>query len=409
MRHDAERILLVHAYPTDEVAQTGGTIAALIAHGVAVTVLTCTRGELAAIAPDPGSEIPGDARGIGELREREARIALSTLGVTDHRFLGDPAARRHGRPPRHYLDSGSSLQELVQTRSLARVDPASLVAAPMEEVAADLDAVVRQVQPTTIIVCDGEGGELRPDHVKVYQAVLQVADYHDIPVFAANPLAGGRAIELDVLDQLELKRHALAAHRSQLSLSGSGYRTTDGREHPVGVIERFRLVPVTPAEPTPRWPEPGASFWGFIGAVLLSLFAGLMMGLITTLNHQAKFDLLGLQITVGVFMGWAAIALLLAGIRLVTDRRAYTLVAGIGVLVVVAWLALRGIGGVSFVPDNARGLFWVTMVPLAVLLSVAWPSREQLAGILRRLRGRASTRLSGIMGRIDRNQRGRAQ
>lgn len=398
MRPDSERILLVHAYPTDEVAQTGGTIAALIASGVGVTVLTCTRGELAAVAADAAQVLPGDPRGIGELREREARIALSALGVTDHRFLGDPAARRHGLPPRQYLDSGSSLQELADTKSLATIDPASLIAAPMEELLADIHAVVRHVEPTTIIVCDGEGGELRPDHIKVYQAVLQVADFQNIPVYAASPLGGvGRIVELDVFAHLEVKRLALSAHRSQLSLTENGYRTTDGREHVLSDVERFRLVPTSLPEAKPKWPEPGASLWTFLAASAAAFFAGVVVSLITTLNHQAKWDLFGAMVPVGVGLGVATLVLVLAGIRLVTDRRAYAIVAALGVVAVLVWLWLIGIGGYTFVPMNLRGIVWVITVPLTAVLAAVWPSPDQTRALFRRLRGGLAVRVGGIM------------
>ncbi|MGH3623251.1 MAG: PIG-L family deacetylase, partial [Sciscionella sp.] len=45
------RLLLVHAHPDDESLWTGGTIARYAAHGVGVTVVTCTLGEEGEVIP----------------------------------------------------------------------------------------------------------------------------------------------------------------------------------------------------------------------------------------------------------------------------------------------------------------------------------------------------------------------
>ena len=48
---DSRRLLLVHAHPDDESIGTGATMAAYAAQGAAVTLVTCTRGELGEIIP----------------------------------------------------------------------------------------------------------------------------------------------------------------------------------------------------------------------------------------------------------------------------------------------------------------------------------------------------------------------
>jgi N-acetyl-1-D-myo-inositol-2-amino-2-deoxy-alpha-D-glucopyranoside deacetylase len=57
------RLLLVHAHPDDETITNGATMARYAAEGVAITLVTCTRGErgevippaLAALASSPDS------------------------------------------------------------------------------------------------------------------------------------------------------------------------------------------------------------------------------------------------------------------------------------------------------------------------------------------------------------------
>ena len=48
---DCRRLLLVHAHPDDESIGTGATMAAYAAQGAAVTLVTCTRGELGEVIP----------------------------------------------------------------------------------------------------------------------------------------------------------------------------------------------------------------------------------------------------------------------------------------------------------------------------------------------------------------------
>ena len=81
---DGRRLLLVHAHPDDESIGTGATMAKYAAEGAAVTLVTCTLGELGEVIPPELAYLAWDSDGdlgqyrIGELgRLRRARRAGS--------------------------------------------------------------------------------------------------------------------------------------------------------------------------------------------------------------------------------------------------------------------------------------------------------------------------------------------
>jgi N-acetyl-1-D-myo-inositol-2-amino-2-deoxy-alpha-D-glucopyranoside deacetylase len=51
------RLMLVHAHPDDETTTTGATIARYVAQGVAVTLVTCSRGERGEIVDPQVAEV----------------------------------------------------------------------------------------------------------------------------------------------------------------------------------------------------------------------------------------------------------------------------------------------------------------------------------------------------------------
>ena len=120
---DGLRALFVHAHPDDEAITTGGTIAALVAAGAEVRVITCTLGEEGEVLGDALSGLVADrADQLGGYRIGELGIALRALGVDRTRFLGGAGRWRDsgmsGTPsahhPRAFVRSGD---EAVATRS----------------------------------------------------------------------------------------------------------------------------------------------------------------------------------------------------------------------------------------------------------------------------------------------------
>lgn len=265
----ARRLLLVHAHPDDETITTGGTIAAHVAAGAAVTVVTCTLGEEGEILGPELQELTSD-RGdqLGGYRMHEIAAAMQALGVSDHRFLGGP-----GR----YRDSGMigwPANEAPRAFWRAATDPL-LFAQAVD----GLVAILREVRPQVLVTYDENGGYGHPDHIMAHRVAMAAAelvsaqdaalervywitaprsaleaelvaaaelapphllrvgpdDLPSAPDGIATTVVDGSAHVRSVLD-------ALAAHATQVEVHGSCYALYDGIARHVSGREHFRRV-----------------------------------------------------------------------------------------------------------------------------------------------------------------------
>lgn len=155
------RLLLVHAHPDDESINNGATMARYAAEGARVTLVTCTLGEEGEVIPAELAHLAPDRDDtLGPYRIGELAAAMRELGVTDHRFLGGA-----GR----YRDSGMM--------GLAQNDrPDSFWQAPLDEAAAHLVEVVREVRPQVLVTYDPNGGYGHPDHIKAHRVAMRGAE-----------------------------------------------------------------------------------------------------------------------------------------------------------------------------------------------------------------------------------------
>jgi N-acetyl-1-D-myo-inositol-2-amino-2-deoxy-alpha-D-glucopyranoside deacetylase len=157
----ARRLLLVHAHPDDESITNGATMAKYAAEDVHVTLVTCTLGEEGEVIPPDLAHLASDRDDtLGEFRIGELAAAMAELGVTDHRFLGGP-----GR----YRDSG-----MMGVPHNDRAD--CFWRADLDEAAAHLVAVVREVRPQVLVTYDPNGGYGHPDHIQAHRVAMRAAD-----------------------------------------------------------------------------------------------------------------------------------------------------------------------------------------------------------------------------------------
>ncbi|MFD8571950.1 N-acetyl-1-D-myo-inositol-2-amino-2-deoxy-alpha-D-glucopyranoside deacetylase [Streptomyces sp. NPDC057694] len=164
----ARRLLLVHAHPDDESINNGATMARYAADGAHVTLVTCTLGEEGEVIPDELAHLAPDRENLlGPHRIGELAAAMKELGVTDHRFLGGP-----GR----FHDSG-----MMGAEQNAR--PGSFWSADLDEAAAQLVAVVREVRPQVLVTYDPDGGYGHPDHIQAHRVAMRAADLAAEPAF----------------------------------------------------------------------------------------------------------------------------------------------------------------------------------------------------------------------------------
>ncbi|MFI8191041.1 N-acetyl-1-D-myo-inositol-2-amino-2-deoxy-alpha-D-glucopyranoside deacetylase [Streptomyces sp. NPDC085946] len=157
----ARRLLLVHAHPDDESINNGATMARYAAEGAHVTLVTCTLGERGEVIPPELAHLTGAA--LGQHRLGELTAAMRALGVTDHRLLGGA-----GR----YADSG--MMGLPDND-----DPACFWQADVDEAAARLLEVVREVRPQVLVTYDERGGYGHPDHIQAHRVAMRAAELAD--------------------------------------------------------------------------------------------------------------------------------------------------------------------------------------------------------------------------------------
>src|ERR1022692_287729 len=203
-REPGRRLLLVHAHPDDESIGTGATMAKYAAEGVQVTLVTCTLGELGEIIPPSLAQLAAEKEDrLGEDRIGEVAAARDVLGVTDHRFLGGPGRWR---------DSG-----MMGTQ--ANGDPRCFWQADVDEAAAALLGIIREVQPQVLVTYDANGCYGHPDHIQAHRVAwrafeLAGADGPGRPArfyAPAAPDSARPATEIDATGSLGVEYYTLLA------------------------------------------------------------------------------------------------------------------------------------------------------------------------------------------------------
>jgi N-acetyl-1-D-myo-inositol-2-amino-2-deoxy-alpha-D-glucopyranoside deacetylase len=157
-------MLLVHAHPDDESIGTGATMAKYAAEGAAVTLVTCTLGELGEVIPPELAHLAFDADGgLGQYRIGELAAACAALGVTDHRFLGGAGRWR---------DSG-----MMGTPS--NDWPGCFWQADVDEAARALLAIINEVRPQVMVTYDDNGFYGHPDHIQAHRVAWRAFEMAD--------------------------------------------------------------------------------------------------------------------------------------------------------------------------------------------------------------------------------------
>ncbi|MBP9675674.1 MAG: PIG-L family deacetylase, partial [Anaerolineaceae bacterium] len=139
-------LLAVLAHPDDETFGTGGSLAHYAKQGVEVHLVCATRGEVGEV----DSELMGEFKSIGELRENELRCAAGYLGLAGVHFLGYRDSGMAGSPDNHH--------------------PQALAAADIDKVMADVVHYIRLLKPQVVITFDPIGGYMHPDHIAIHKA-----------------------------------------------------------------------------------------------------------------------------------------------------------------------------------------------------------------------------------------------
>lgn len=165
------RLLLVHAHPDDETINNGATMAAYVAQGAHVTLVTCTSGEEGEVLVPELEHLAASADDtLGLHRQTELAAAMAALGVTDHRFLGGA-----GR----YRDSG-----MMGTSANDR--PECFWRADLTEAATSLVEVIREVRPQVVVTYDEFGGYGHPDHIQAHRVATYGVALAAVPSYRVD-------------------------------------------------------------------------------------------------------------------------------------------------------------------------------------------------------------------------------
>jgi LmbE family N-acetylglucosaminyl deacetylase len=140
------KILSVLAHPDDESFGMGGTLAKYAQQGVEIHLICATRGEAGEVDP----HYMDGFESIADRRVSELLCAAEHLGLAKVHFLD-------------YRDSGMEGSEDNQ-------HPEALINAPLEQVAGEVVAYIRDFQPDVVLTFDPVGGYHHPDHIHIQKA-----------------------------------------------------------------------------------------------------------------------------------------------------------------------------------------------------------------------------------------------
>src|SRR3954470_3983990 len=170
-----QRLLLVHAHPDDESIGQGATMAKYVAEGRAVTLVTCTAGEMGEILVPELEHLAADREdGLGEHRRGEIADAMAALGVTDHRWLGGFGT---------YRDSGMKWHEDGYAIPADDVHDNAFWNADLTRAADHLVEVIREVRPQVLVTYDQFGGYGHPDHIQAHRVAMYGAALAAVPSY----------------------------------------------------------------------------------------------------------------------------------------------------------------------------------------------------------------------------------
>ncbi len=255
----------MHAHPDDESIGTGATMAKYAAEGARVTLVTCTLGELGEIIPPDLAHLLPDE--LGQHRIGELGRACQALGVTDQRFLGGA-----GR----YRDSG--MMGLPDND-----DPQCFWQASVDEAAAQLAAIIREVAADVIVTYDANGFYGHPDHIQAHRVAWRAwelagesAKFYatamprsalvgavELPEDSWFQRAGDLSVsvpddqvttEIDATGYLDAKIAAMRAHETQITVDGEFFALSNDLGQRVLATEYYTLLagPRGPGHPYER-------------------------------------------------------------------------------------------------------------------------------------------------------------
>ncbi|GAA1470212.1 DUF6113 family protein [Microbacterium thalassium] len=116
------------------------------------------------------------------------------------------------------------------------------------------------------------------------------------------------------------------------------------------------------------------SSWARFATWAVSLIVGAVYGVAGTIAHSYEIGWFPL----GLILAAIGCAALLMAVRLLAADRWAALAAGLGMMGTTLMFSGEGPGGSVVVPQNTIAMVWTLLVPLLVVVTVAWPERMRV-------------------------------
>ncbi len=180
------RLLLVHAHPDDETINHGATVAAALAAGHQVDLVTCTRGEEGeVIGAEHAHRVSGLEDTLADVREAELAAALAVLASASpdgaavaHHWLDalPPAAGSPVRSWGRFRDSGMVVLPGGRAAVPPDVRPECFAVADLDEAASRLAGLLVRRRPHVLLTYGAHGGYGHPDHVMAHRVAVRALE-----------------------------------------------------------------------------------------------------------------------------------------------------------------------------------------------------------------------------------------
>ncbi len=340
---DPKRLLIVHAHPDDESLFTGHVIADRLAKGAEVFVLTLTRGERGRVKLQELKALEGNLPAMGAFRANELREAYAAYGEVKHAFAGTRA----------YLDSGMRIGSFGKPKRKKRLDEMALAAVSTSVIAEDIMKVMKDFKPDALLTYNRKGGFGHPDHKVAHEATAMAARLW-------NGKKMGRPVDFWVIAEpreafdaeigdaktAQVKKRALEAHASQVSISNETYSVVPGKEIRYDRPERVRKASPNPLVHL----RPILTFFWALPLGFVAALAGTML-------HQVRGGS-ATGFPIGLAVALVMVTSLAIAIRLLRRSRGALYLLSFAFIGTVFALAQRQPGGELFIPNNELGIIW---------------------------------------------------
>jgi N-acetyl-1-D-myo-inositol-2-amino-2-deoxy-alpha-D-glucopyranoside deacetylase len=110
-----------------------------------------------------------------------------------------------------------------------------------------------------------------------------------------------------------------------------------------------------------------------LGASLLALVVGLILGVVGTFGHRGVIGVGGTDLPWGIVVSVAGAACFLIGTRLYSGSRLVTLAGTVGLLVPIFVFSFQGPGGSVVIVGDTIGRIWDFAPALIAVGVLAWP------------------------------------